>query len=91
MKPTEEQVKKWSRGLNAVWQTIGGDILVDEEGKIDEGKSIPRAEVFDLASDCYFEMYSKLAKDEIKEFYDRDRKHDKLLMKKAFPFLRYGW
>ena len=83
--------EKWSRALSRVWDSIGGDCLVDEYGKPDMSASMSREDVFEISGDCYFEMYSGLTKKEVKEFRDRDRKKDEELMKSAFPYVSYGW
>lgn len=85
------QEERWIRGLRAVWQAIGNEILSDEMGKPDMSKSIKRSDVFELAADCYFETHSNLEKADIEAFRKRDRKKDSELRKKAFPFKWYGW
>ena len=93
MKKFEEELRqeKWGRALNRVWTNIGGDCLVDENGKPDKSKTMSREDVFEISSDCYFETYSGLSKEEVAEFRKRDRGGDEELMKSAFPFLGYGW
>lgn len=87
----ENKQERWSKALSRVWDMIGGDCLVDECGEPDESASMHRKGVFEISADCYFEAYSGLNTEEVKEFRNRDRSKDEELMKLAFPYDYYGW
>jgi hypothetical protein len=90
---TEEEVKLLVRLMNAEWEYVGNDIM----SAVGEGKSIPRAEVFEVVVDAH-RLYGirawgvdpAMQKALVKKFYDLPYEKMKLFTPVAFPFLRYS-
>ena len=88
-----EMDKRAISALNHTWDAIAYDILVDDNGKYDESKSIRRNEVVELVQDanhmetyggdfdaaCYVIWLSRFKPTYYKRF-----------IKQAFPFQWYG-
>jgi len=90
---SEEMDKRAIIALDRTWDTIAFDVLVDDEGKYDERKCLPRSHVVELVQDCgHMETYggdfdaacyviwlSRFHKTYYKSF-----------IKRAFPYKLYG-
>jgi len=88
---TDEQMEKWARAISRVWDAIGADCLVDEDGRPDESATMAREDVFGICTDGPFDNYCGLEDEEIRAFHNRDRSRDPELMKLALPYEIYGW
>jgi len=88
---TDELIKKIACLMNAVWQTIGGDILQ----AVGEG-DVPRAEVIECVTDAdrlysISNSYIKNANELAEIFYAMPEKMQKKVALSAFPYKRYGY
>lgn len=88
-----EMDKRAISALNRTWDAIAFDVLVDDEGRYDERKCLPRSHVVELVRDCgHMEAYG--------DDFDAacyviwlSRYHKtyyKNFIKEAFPFRLYG-
>jgi len=91
---SEEMDQRVCHAMNATWQAIGGDLLVDDNGKPDYKKTIRRSEVAEIIQDAgHMEAYGddfEAANYTIWVSRFHPTYHKKLI-KKALPFARYGW
>lgn len=100
---TSDQIELLTEVMNSVWQYIGDDCLVDDDGRPDVRKTIRRSVVVELVTDAgrmesigvgesYKEEEKKAAAlAAIKAYYALPDKKRKVLDKFAFPHDRYGW
>lgn len=65
------------------------DVISADLFEVNGGKDMRRSEVFELASDCYLEMYGD-DKEAIEEFRKLSDTAKKKIGKLAFPYARYG-
>jgi hypothetical protein len=91
---SEEMDKRLMRLANVTWDTIGGDILVDDEGHPAYDKSVPRKEVIEIVCDADY-MWMHGGDEEAYAYFlylrDNNLKHRDKVMKLAFPCSKYGW
>ena len=74
------------------WNAIGADLLVDEDGNVDESKSIPKDEVMEVVADAdRMEMYGD--DKEAYEIWEKLGSYDEKLkaISGAFTFEHYGY
>jgi len=91
---SEEMDKRACQAMNATWQAIGCDLLVDDNGKPDYRKTMRRSEMAQIVQDSnYMESYGEdfEAANYVIWVSRYHPTYHKKLIKKAFPFAIYGW
>ena len=90
---SEELDKRAGMAANRTWDAIGGDCLVNDDGEYDESIVLKRSDVLELVRDAnHMETYGG-DKEAARYFVWVSRYHPayyKKLIKKVFPFERYG-
>lgn len=84
-----DNLKDIERGLQRVWDTVGGDYLsgLEEEGG---GSTLTKEDVVEVVLDAgYLETYNKDL--DTKQFRALSYNDQKKIARKVFPFSRYGW
>lgn len=90
---SEEMDQRACRAMIRTWDAIAFDVLVDDEGKYDESKSIRRRDVVELVLDAnHMETFGEdfEAANYVIWLNRFKPTHYKKLIKQAFPFQWYG-
>lgn len=76
--------------MSNTWQVIGSDCFQAQIDCGEESRDMKRAEVMEVVADAnYMEMYGN-DKEAVSEFRKLDYKDQNVILKKAFPYTRYG-
>jgi hypothetical protein len=91
---SEELDKRAGIAANRTWEAIGMDVLVNDEGKPDESAVMNREDVLEIVRDTnHMETFGE--DDEAAKYFvwvsRFHPEHYKKLIKRVFPFERYGY
>jgi len=87
----KEMVERIQAMGNHTWEVIGSDILVDDMGKPDYSKNIPRSHVVEIVMDCDNVMTFGNDKEAYEVYKTLSPNLQKRIIKEGFPFKTYGW
>jgi len=89
----KEMMERITRMINATWNYIGADCLVDEEGEMDESRVMLRDEVWEVCLDADRALIHGGDKEAAKVLYGLPTEiRDSVELKTiCLPFINYGW